>query len=566
MRKTFLSSLIVGLMLSAGHLPAAETPVAIVSISGVENVLKDVNTLANIAGLGAEAMQFTMIGGVQAQAMGLDTKKPWGAVMYLGEGAPKGMLFVPITDLQKLLTMAKGFNLPIQDNGDGTYSLTGPAGNSVVLKEQKGWLFVAQSADNLANLPDDPTTLLGGLDKQYTIAIRANLQSIPAPLRDQFIALIKSGAQGGLRRLPGEEETQFLVRQKMVEAQIQQLGTMINETDQFTLGWGVDGAGKKTTLDFNLTAVAGSNLAKQFAKAKDLKSDFTGFLNAQAAGNFHLVSKIEPPDVEQLTQGLASMRERAMKGVDNDTNIPNDEGKKVVKEIVNQLFDVAKATIESGKLDGGAVLNLSAKNLTFAAGAYVADGAGIESALKKLVEIAKNEPDFPGVNFNVATHQGVRFHTTSLPNPDPQAKQVFGDKIDVALGVGDKSVYLAVGKDTLQTLKDIIDKSASGSSKAVLPAEFALSLGQVLNFISQFDGNPMVAAVAAEVAKANGQDHVRVQSKPMENGAVGHVELEEGVIRAIGAAAKMGIAGGGGPGGPRPKGAGGIESAPKRDF
>ena len=550
MRKTFLSSLIVGLLLSAGQWAAAETPVAIVSISGVENVLKDVSTLANIAGMGAEAAPLAMIG-AQAQAFGLDTKKPWGAVLYLGEAAPRGMAFVPVSNFQQLLNMAKTFKLPVQDNGNGTYSLTGPAGNTAVIKEQNGWMFVAQSADDLANLPADPTTLLAGLDKQYTIAIRANLQSVPAPLRDQLVALIKAGAQGGMRRIPDEEETQFMFRQKMVEAQIAQIGTLINETEQFTFGWAVDGTAKKTSLDFNMTAVAGSNLAKQFAKAKDLKSDFTGFLNPAAAGNFHFTGKLEAADIQQLSQALVEVREKAMKGVDNDANIPNDEGKKVVKDIVNQLLDVAKATIESGKIDGGAVLNLASKNLTFAAGAYVADGAGIESALKKLVEIAKNEPDFPGVNFNVATHQGVRFHTTSLPNPDPQAQQVFGDKIDVAIGIGDKSVYLAIGKDSVQTLKDIIDKSASGTSQTVLPAEFALSLGQLLNFISQFDSNPMLAGVSAEVSKANGQDHVRVQSKSVENGATGHVELEEGVIRAIGAAAKMGIAGGAG-GAPRP--------------
>src|SRR5262249_30256566 len=156
------------------------------------------------------------------------------------------------------------------------------------------------------------------------------------------------------------------------------------------------------------TALANSNLAKQFARAKNLKSDFAGFLNAASAGNLHFTSTLEAQDKEQAQQALAQARENAMKAIDNDANLPGDDGKKAMKEIVGQLFDVGKATIESGKIDGGAVLNLSAKSLTFAAGAYVADGAGVETALKKLVEVAKNEPDFPGVKFNVETHQGVR--------------------------------------------------------------------------------------------------------------------------------------------------------------
>jgi hypothetical protein len=555
-KKALSSVLITGLLLGAVQMAAAQKaaapqPVAVVSIAGIDSILKDVNTLANAAGLGAEAAPLALAG-AQAQAFGLDTKKPWGAVVFLNTAAPKGFAFIPVSNFQQLLNMGKALNVPIVDAGNGLYSVVGPQGNKVFLKEQNGWLFVAPSEDNLADLPADPSTLLEGLNKLYTFAIKANIKNVPADMRNQLVSLIKAGAQGGLRRLPGEDETQFNLRQKMIDLQIDQFGTVLDQTEQFTLGWSTDSVAKKTAIDINMTAIAGSELAKRYASSA-IKSDFNGFNSPDSAATLHFAQKMDADSIKQVGQALENARANAMKGIDNDNSIPNEDGKKMVKEIVNQLFDVAKATIEAGKIDGGAVLHLAGKNLTFAAGAAVADGAAIESALKKLVEIAKNEPDFPGVNFDVEKYQGIRFHTTSIPNPDPQAQQIFGEKIDVALGIGDKSAYLAVGKDTIKTLKSIIDKSAAATSENTLPAEFAISLGQVLNFTSQFDQNPVLASVAAEVAKVGAQDHVRVQSKSIPNGATAHIEVEEGVLRAIGAGIKSGMGGRAG-GGAAPNG------------
>ncbi len=540
MRKTFMSSLIVTLLLSVGQLALAQgnpQPIAIVSISGVQNVLKDVGTLANIAGMGNEALAVTVMGSSATEAMGIDTKKPIGAVVYLSEAGPTGYAFIPVTNIQKLLDFAKGQHMPINDDGNGNYSVTGPAGNSVALKLNGGWLFAGKSAEDLANVPADPVPMLAGLEKQYTIALRENMQAIPDDFRKMMAEQFVSGVSTAMRNTPDDNPV-LMVLKPIIEAQLKQFPKILDETDQTTIGWGVDAAGKKTFIDFNGVAVAGTNLAKKYADAANVTSGFTGFLDAKAAGNLHFSAKMTAEDIESMQESVSILRERANKGIDNSNDIPEGEGKKMVKEIVGQFFDVAKDTVASGYLNDGAMLNLNDKDLSFVAGGFVADGPKLEGAIKKLVELAKNEPDFPGVTFNAESHQGVTFHTTSLPVKEPGGQMVFGPKMDVVIGIGPKAAYVSLGKNPSQALKNAIDKSTSGAAQKVPPAQFAVSVGQLVNFGLQFAPDPTAQAVAAEISKAGDKDHVRSETKASSNGGTTRIELEEGVIRAIGAGVK----------------------------
>ena len=92
----------------------------------------------------------------------------------------------------------------------------------------------------------------------------------------------------------------------------------------------------------------------------------------------------------------------------------------------------------------------------------------MEGLLRKVAELAKDEPEFPGIKFNADTHANVRFHTLKLPVPADAGEDVrnlLGDELEVAIGTGDKSFYLAFGKDSVGTLKKVIDQSAADAQK-----------------------------------------------------------------------------------------------------
>ena len=176
----------------------------------------------------------------------------------------------------------------------------------------------------------------------------------------------------------------------------------------------------------------------------------------------------------------------------------------------------------------------------------------VEGALKKLAALAKeNEPDFPGIDFDADQHNGVRFHTMSIPMDDApkDARRLLGDKLGVALGFGESNVYMAVGKDSVQMLKDAIDRSASDADKSVPPVQLTFALGPILKFAASADPENMILGmVAAALEEHKGKDHVRIVARPIKNGASYRLEVEEGVLSLAGLAANMAgqRAGGGG--------------------
>jgi hypothetical protein len=103
------------------------------------------------------------------------------------------------------------------------------------------------------------------------------------------------------------------------------------------------------------------------------------------------------------------------------------------------------------------------------AGGYVADGAAVEKVLKDLVDVAKDTPNFPQVEFNAGAHGDVKLHRLSMPVPDREAQNVFGETLDVVVGTGPQSMVVAAGKDAEATLKKVLDDSAAAGEKAVLP-------------------------------------------------------------------------------------------------
>ena len=129
---------------------------------------------------------------------------------------------------------------------------------------------------------------------------------------------------------------------------------------------------------------------------------------------------------------------------------------------MDDFLDALQTTLQAGMMDGGAVLNLAPNSVTFVAGGFIGEPAKVESGLKKLADAIKEEKDFPGVQWNAENHADVSFHTISLPIPEdkPEPRQMFGETIDLAVGIGKQSVYFAAGRDCLDAAKSVIDASA----------------------------------------------------------------------------------------------------------
>jgi hypothetical protein len=241
---------------------------------------------------------------------------------------------------------------------------------------------------------------------------------------------------------------------------------------------------------------------------------------------------------------MATMRKQAEKAIDEEEDIPDDETRTAVKAALGDFMDAFQATVESGQMDGGAALHLAPGKLTLVAGAQIKDPAKFESGLKKLAAIAEKEPNFNGVQWNAATHEGVNFHTLAVPVPEDEAeaRQMFGEKVDVAIGIGSDAVYVAAGAGNLDAVKKAIDTSKAEPNKSVPPFEFSASLGQIMELAAangKAEDRPALQAIADMLKNVQGRDHIRASGMLIENGLKYRLEAEEGVLRAIGKAAMI---------------------------
>ncbi|HPM82235.1 MAG TPA: hypothetical protein PLF81_16120, partial [Candidatus Anammoximicrobium sp.] len=506
-------------------------PLVVASLAGSDEVLSNILYVTEAASVGDFGRLAAMLAGPYTAP--LDKTRPFGVYLtLLGEDDVRAMSFVPVKDLKMLLmTMEQQIGKP-EDLGGGVLKIAADRPQPMFVKESDGWAFVANRQEHLNDLPKDPVAILDGLDKKYTFALRVNVCNIPSNLREMAVTQVRQGFEDRVAQELNPQQAQAM-RQfggLLVDSIVQ----VIEETDHITLGWQVDQEAKKTYLDVNFTAVQGTELAKQMKLIKEGKSAFAGFSLPDAAMTFLGHGASSKSEVEQSTALLARFREQAMRGIENDGNLANDDERQTVKAIANQLLDIADETVKAAKMDAGAALVLKEGSLAFAGGGFVADGVKLAETLKKLAEFAaQKDPNFPGVNFDAETYEGVTFHTARIPlqGADSKAREILGDPLELVIGTAKTSAYVAFGKDAAGLLKSVLAASSADRGKQLPPSQLRLALTPILAFVAATDPKPEIQAALNAVKQYAGSDTISVTTTPIENGCTVRLEVHEGVLK-----------------------------------
>ncbi|MCG8448368.1 MAG: hypothetical protein MI725_02155 [Pirellulales bacterium] len=519
---------------------SAAKPVAIVALNSVDNFMEDVNFIGSLAGNPMMAEQVKPM--VAGFTQGLDSSQPIGLMVQMGEMGPSGALCVPVTDLKQLVGTLMMFGVTSEEQEDGVLEIS-VQGQTVFAREANGWAFISMMPQMLDGLPEDPGKIIGQLTKDYDVGVRIHVQNVPEQFRQMAVEQLQAGMDAGMRKQAHESDEEFETRREISQLQIEQLKRAINELDELTMGLSLDGEQQRTFLDFVYTAVPGSKLAEQFALNSNPKTNFAGFFQPDAAMMVSFASKASEADIAQIQQVFSAVRKQVGTAIDQEAGSASDEDRAVIKSAVDDFLDAFLATLQGGIVDGGAVLNLAPNSATLVAGGLVGDPGKVESGLKKLTELAeKEDSDFPGVQWNADSHADVQFHTMSVPIPadEQEPRQLFGDTLNVAVGIGQKSAFFALGRDCLDAVKSVIDDSAANPEKSVAPMEMTIALQQFLEVAASMadqDDKANIEMITDMLANsADGRDHVRIVVQPIPNGARTRIEAEEGVLRAIGLA------------------------------
>ena len=143
---------------------APDKPVAVVSIASYDQLIKDFSYLTGVSGRPEIGNIAEFVSEPFARHM--NTERPAGILFTIADGDPKGVGFLPIPDLDKLLAMVtEKFGAEVEELDDGIKRVRW--NQNVYLKQQGEWVFFTDAVSHLKRLPSDPASHLAGLDKKY---------------------------------------------------------------------------------------------------------------------------------------------------------------------------------------------------------------------------------------------------------------------------------------------------------------------------------------------------------------------------------------------------------------
>jgi hypothetical protein len=293
----------------------------------------------------------------------------------------------------------------------------------------------------------------------------------------------------------------------------------------------VDNEAKVLSMEVEFTGLPNSELAAKLSEgARKKASRFTGFLMEGATFTHNQNTTMNKEDANQYSSMLDDLARTAVDELDADGEM-SEQDLAVVESALNNLVEVAKATLAEGVFDAGAVLMLNDGEINFAAGAHIAEPKKFEKTVKELASMAEEMlGEIIEVNLNSGSHKGITLHSivVQVPDEEEEMRDAFGDQITLIIGIGKKAVYLAGGSDPLPTLKKAVDSKNETSDIM----QFNFYLSPILNFAANMEGDPSMEAMADALSEAGG-DRIRGTYNLIENGGMMRFEMQDGILALI---------------------------------
>lgn len=509
-------------------------PVVVVSIGSLNKLMQDINYVTGVVGQPQAGGMFSMFAGMFGQ--GLDMTKPIGVVVSLVDNAPLPMALLPTNDVKTTLKRLEAQVGPYDQLDDGTLVIS-VGSNTVFIRQMDGWAALAPQKDILSSAPSDPMKLMDGMGNNYDLAFRLKLQQVPADTRNALLAQIRQGFEGALQQQGAAEAEQT---RQVAESSMEQLDQFINETDELSFGLNIDQSARQIVIDTAFAAVAGTELAAMYGGSKPIESNFASVIRDDAAMYYHSATSISPEAVQQTRKSVETSLSTLSGALENAEDL-NEVQREDIKEVVDRVVDLTLESIGEGKLDAGVLLLADEGNFQFVFGTFVADGAEAAQIAKDVATKVEGETDAPRFTFDVGTHEGVTMHLieADIPVDQDEVRRAFGDTLQVHVGTGDKSFYLATGKGSDDLMKELIDKRNVDTDEDRPIGQMKMKLLPILKFAYSVSENDTIAAMIDELSRSVDPGLVTAVQDSIVNGQKGTFTIGEGLLQAVGAAIRQ---------------------------
>jgi len=446
----------------------------------------------------------------------LDSTKPMGLMVYEEEEEFEFVACLPVSDM-------KGLEKLLSRYGKATECALGlvfkPAGGGkYLIKHIDGYAFVTETRKRLDDLPSDPAGLFNALVANNTVAVKVDMTKIPKLIKDAG----SHGFKRGVRQKAYRENN--LYPASVLSVMEKATDSLIYDSEKIVYYLNVDQQTDSISLETNIVANEGSLIADAAAANLEMEpSMFGGFQNdINSAMRFHWRSATMGSYFSALKADAVESIEKA--GVQRGKAYESDPEKDAALLSLEKMLD---DTIASNRLDVAANFFLKNGKGNLLVAIHIND----TTPLKEAFESALNNEQ-KKIILNVDQHNDVVFHemldTNSLDYTGIIPEPLIELTRKSFIGIGDQAVYIAMGHDSLEILKQCIDDSANS------PNDNAQSSLEI-NFrplLDLNDGSISTEYVDTILETFNDGDELAIKSNSIERGFSSQVKLDMGVVVA----------------------------------
>ena len=534
MRRFLILALTPTLLWAAMPIRAAETfkPVVVVSVSSYEKLVQDIRFFLDprIVALGAEVFKQSLgvpLDPSTLSPIGWDARRPLILVVETDGQTYPMYGFLPTTELNRLLASSVAAG-KLKPPAGGVFQVSA-ADQTWFVTQKAHWAVFANSRGGLNAAPSEPTRTLAALNASHDLAIRVYLRNLPSEARKVAGLWLKEGHQVVLDRRPGESDLELAVRNAAANQGLQWAASLAEDGDMFVAGLSLDLHARSAVVDLETTARPGTSTAESLAAPHKAKSDFGGFLTPTA-----MLSGMWTGEIARMPLYRALNVFDAVVG-----QLAPDQNHQPVADFWQSI----RESLLAESVDGGVAIAARANGLTLTLGGSIPDGAKLERRLKEMAAVTTEQASGEGLTWklDVARFQDIRLHEVSIPIPK-NAKdratlvRLLGESMEAAVGIGDQSVYVAMGKNPVAAIKHVAQGSRAKGPRKQQPVQVTLSLATLARFLAdlKLDNDvPQLARLADLLEQTGGKDHVKLTAGPIERGLHARLETEEGVLRAL---------------------------------
>lgn len=510
----------------------SDPPIMVLSAASFERLMAGLDVAFDSAG--RPEMSDT-VGGMLARAndlKGFHRDRPVGLMIFLNGLVPDVVGFVPVTQIDDLIkTVELGPVKPVKKS-DTRYEIAGPRG-TLFVDVIGNYAFAANNETVLERKFPDPSRLTARQANSYDISFTINLRGIPKSSRQLFLGVIRSRADADLQRRDNEPEGAYDVRRAAGENNLRFMEELVTQGDELTFGWAVASATRQGVFEIVLQGTPGSELASSLNELAGKRSHFAGSVANGSPLTFSVSWNMDKSGRKTTVKMLEGIQKQI--GLDISKSQPDIAG--ATKTPLEDLFRVLTQTANGGHVDGLVqVVGNPTESFALVGGFKLADAAAFSSAMSQMMTQIKDNPGLAAVQVNAAVHRGIALHRFEAKDIPEEEVSRYGGRPSVYVGAGEGVFWFSVGAvNGLPALKRLMDETAKPvpASVTTAPLTFVANFAQLMDFMTANREGDSGAKFARKTFQEGG-DALRVEVRPVENGARMRVEFNEAFLKLAG--------------------------------